>query len=68
MTPRGSKPERCFSFLEVQGRQQVGKQSWPPGEAGSSMLAVDRGISAVGQPWALQAALQPSQESDLTRL
>lgn len=50
MTPRGSKSERCFSFLEIQSRQQVDKQSWPPGEAGSSVLALDR-----GQPWGLQA-------------
>lgn len=47
MTPRGSKPERCLSFLEMQSRQQVGKQGWPPGEAGSSVLAVDRGSPGV---------------------
>lgn len=67
MTPKGSKPKRCFLFLELQSRQQVGKQSWPPDEAGGSVLAVDRGISAVGQPWGSQAYWHSKQRCSLHR-
>lgn len=68
ITPRRSKPERCFSFLEMQSRQQVGRQSWPPGEVGSDMLAVEGHLcsgAALGFAGILpiQAALQPLQES-----
>lgn len=54
MTARGSKPQRCFSFLGVQGRQQVRLEAecWLQTEA------------ALGSAGTLtpQAALQPSQE------